>query len=157
MVDVPCPAGDCDYSAPPSSVEGHISGSTRGWHSGKQGRQYRELLTERAESVAEGAMSPDGAGDDTSEEAGEEPSEAGEDAESGAIGPTTSAAALGIATGSSMLGSGGSDLPLAKIGIAVAVVLVAYLVFSAPTSAEGEADVAPTDDQEETGAGLASA
>lgn len=145
MVDVECPAEDCDYMGPVSSVEGHISGSTNGWHSGRQGRQYRDVLTSRAEGVAEAATLSDDTGEATSEEAGEMDSEAAESADPG-VGEVPAAA--GVA-GAGLLGLSDSGVSTTTVLLVVAVVGVLLLATASGPATDGvDADVAGS---EETG------
>lgn len=54
MGNIGCVVEGCEYSSGSvESVEAHISGSTRGEHSGLLGRNHREALVEEAEATSE--------------------------------------------------------------------------------------------------------
>lgn len=169
MVEVDCPADDCDYSGEVSSVEGHISGSTDGWHSGRQGRQFRDVLESRVghgSATSEQIERPtvdeeadvegdDVTGEDTTEEAEKQEEEADENVESASVGQTTSVATAGAAAGAGLLGMEDFDVSPAMVIGVVAILVIGYALLSSPTSGQGGADVdemlEDTQDSEETG------
>lgn len=57
MTEVECPIEGCGYEGTVSEVEGHISGSTDGEHTGSGGWEFREELTEAAEEQIETHLS----------------------------------------------------------------------------------------------------
>jgi hypothetical protein len=86
MVEIECPAGDCDFAGPVESVRGHITASPSGWHDGKTGFAYQDELLDQAEAKAEAQEGAAEVAEESSAEASE-PVEA-EGAEDGGPEPS---------------------------------------------------------------------
>jgi hypothetical protein len=100
---VECPVEGCSYRGAPSSVEGHISGSTKDGHRGQAGSNFRTEI----EAAAEG---------DGEREAG------------GAMAATVAPAA-GAAGMSLFAGSGGEEeFPVRLVAVVVVLAVVVLLV-----------------------------